>query len=469
MLIRPIPFPEEIDRGYLGRVMRFNGCAKEEDAIELMRVWVGCVDKSWREVSSLELLSRVAGVELPTFVRRHTSLPLRRGITSYQPDLHHGCESNKNMLWSTGMRVARTGAYFCEMCAKEDVGFHGQSYWRREHQMPGLLWCPKHMTPLRYLDDESAFFSPPSSLMENSQVVDASWSNEIMGNETVLRYLQICWGLMERTLPLAVKAVSAILRGKASSAGFQTYGGPVRAPLLSDAVIERCGRTWLATVLPVLADKPDGILSSQLDGVLYLTTSASSVSAYALASALLFDTADDALNNLTGPVPAVIHGRQRRTVDIGREALIAGYVQARGSHSQTAALLAIPNPAAAKRLNALGLPNLIESPSKNTVKAAVAFFVDKVSFVKSAELGGIGQDAMEDLIRTSGAGLVDVLNEMHRPSGGRGSGIRRPLQLTPAEATATSGRKAVKYSHSLRPEQRRLAQPDLIETQKVLQ
>lgn len=451
MLICPVPFPEEIDRGYLGRVMRFNGCVKEKDAIELMRVWDRCADKSWREVSCLELLSRVAGMEVATFVTQHTSLPLRRGITSYQPDLPHGCESNRNMLWSTGMRMARTGAYFCEQCAKEDAAFHGQSYWRRKHQMPGLLWCPKHMAPLRYLDDESAFLSPPTILMDNSHVVDASWSNEIMGNETVLRYLQICWALMERTSPLAVKAVSAILRGKASSAGFQTYGGPVRAPLLSDVAIERCGRTWLSTVLPVLADKPDGILSSQLDGVLYLPTSASSVSAYALASALLFDTADDALNNLCGPVPAAIHGRQRRTVDIGREVLIAGYVQARGSHSKTAALLAIPIPAAAKRLNALGLPNLIESPSKNTVKAAVAFFVDKVSFAKSAELGGIGQDAMEDLVRTSGTGFVDVLSEMHRPSGGRGSGIRRPLQLTPGEATARLGRKGVKHSPSFRP------------------
>ena len=77
MLIRPTPFPEELDRGYMGRVMRINGAAKETDTIALVSAWAGDADKSRREFSRLESLSMVAGMELRAFVVRHTTLPLR--------------------------------------------------------------------------------------------------------------------------------------------------------------------------------------------------------------------------------------------------------------------------------------------------------------------------------------------------------------------------------------------------------
>ncbi|MFA6179958.1 MAG: hypothetical protein WC696_10140, partial [Candidatus Methylopumilus sp.] len=86
MLIRPRPYPEELDRGYLGRVIRFNSVASEKEFTALASEWFRVADKSRREVSCLELLSKVAGLELQAFVAQHTTLPLRRGITSYQPE-----------------------------------------------------------------------------------------------------------------------------------------------------------------------------------------------------------------------------------------------------------------------------------------------------------------------------------------------------------------------------------------------
>lgn len=64
MLLRPSPFPEEIDRGYLGRVMRFNGITTESEAINLIARWSGNAGKSRYEVTNLELLSKVADIEL---------------------------------------------------------------------------------------------------------------------------------------------------------------------------------------------------------------------------------------------------------------------------------------------------------------------------------------------------------------------------------------------------------------------
>lgn len=466
MLIRPMPFPEELDRGYLGRVIRMNGCSKKKDGVALINSWAGTSDKSGRELSRIKLLAMVAGMELPVFATQHTTLPLRRGITSYQPDLPHGCESNRSMLWTSGMRTARTGAYFCANCAREDLNFHGQSYWRREHQIPGLLWCPKHSTSLWYMDDEAAFLLPPMSLINSAHSVDAEWAEEMAGNETVQRYVQICSSLMVRTSPLAVKAVRGVLQARASSLGFQTHSRSVNGPLLSDEVIRRCGRTWLATVLPALADKPEGILLNQLDGVLYLATSASGTGAYALACAVLFDSADAAINALTNPMTISSEGRRRRKITLSQEELIDAYVQSLGNHAKVASLLGVSVPTVATRLKKAGLPHLAQ---KNMLKLAVAFYLEKRSLPESMALAGISQEALDTLIRTTGGPFLAALKEMKRPAGGRGSGVRRPLQLTPEEARSAQGQKAFKYSPRLRREQRQALQTDAIEDQKVLQ
>lgn len=223
MLIRPIPFPEELERGYLGRVMRINGVKDVKETVAQMTAWAGFTNKSRREHSTLELLSMVADMDITSYVTLHTTLPLRRGITSYQPDLPHGCGSNRSMLWTTGMRMSRPGAYFCRECAHEDMNFHGQNYWRRDHQIPGLLWCPKHLTPLRYLGNESAFLLPPIAHIKDANVVDAEWAEEIQRNETIQKFLDICNALLDSKSPYDVKTVRDVLRSKASEFGFQDH------------------------------------------------------------------------------------------------------------------------------------------------------------------------------------------------------------------------------------------------------
>lgn len=465
MLIRPAPFPEEVDRGYLGRVMRLNGKQTEKDAVTLISIWAGVDDKSRREVSCLELLSKVAGMALPLFVRQHSTLPLRRGITSYQPDLPHGSEDNRSMLWTTGMRLARTEAYFCAKCVHEDQMFHGQSYWRREHQIPGLMCCTKHSTPIKYVENKSAFLMPPSEYLHICQSVDEAWAQASLENKYIQRYLEICYVLLGRDAPLEVKHVAAILKAKASDFGFQTHGGSVKAPLLSDAVVEAFGRKWLSTVLPALADKPARKLMSQLDGVLFLMTSASSVSAYVLACAVLFESADIALNALQLP-QAKIKESRRPSSQIDRDELLAAYIQARGNYSTTSSLISASKPKVIAGLRAIGLPNLIESAKQSTWKAAFAFFIEKQSLIQSSAIGGISVEAMENLLRTSGCGLANALQKMERPTG-LGTGVRRARKLTPEEALTAKEKVAVKFSTSFRPEQLRAFQSADMDVQNV--
>ncbi len=453
MLIRPTPFPEELDRGYLGRVMRKNGADTEKDAEKLMATWAGVADKSRREVSCLELLSKVAGVDLPTFVRQHSTLPFRRAIISYRSDLAHGSEQNRSLLWTSGMRLARTGVYFCAECVHEDQGFHGESYWRREHQIPGALWCSKHMTPLKYTENESALLFPPSVQLQNCLSVDQAWFEESLQNKAIHRYIEIGSHLLASTSPYIASQVSAVLKARAVELGYQTRNGKVKLPLLSDAIINAFGRKWLSLVLPVLTDKPKSVLLGHMDGVLYKKI-AIYVGAYALAFAVMYENVDMALNALQSDL--VVEKRTRRaSVQLTREELINAYIQGRGNYSAIAALMSPDSPTVSKRLKAAGLPNLVQKTKQNVFKAVVAFYIEELSLSASAAKGNISIETMEELIRNVSSEFTQAIRAMCFPTSGRGSGIRRAKQLTPYEASQAKGAVATKFSHRIRSEQLR--------------
>jgi hypothetical protein len=198
MLICPEPLPDELDRGYLGRAMRWNGANSQERFLNMVVSWFGSEKKSRYEAAPIELLAKVAHLDVPKFARLHTTLPLRRGIVYLKSNVPHGSQTERSLLWTTGIRVSRDGAYYCKDCVNEDQWFHGYSYWRREHQIPGLLWCPKHLTPLNFVENTTAFMSSPSELAAQSQPLPVELVKTALASSLIKRYLEICSGIMER-------------------------------------------------------------------------------------------------------------------------------------------------------------------------------------------------------------------------------------------------------------------------------
>lgn len=433
MLIRPEALPDELDEGYFGYVMRLNGLRSGKALEQAMREWAGCPDTTFREVTRLELTSRVAGLSVTEFVLRHTTLPLRRGITSYQPEFPHGSDQSRDMWWSTAMRAARPGTFFCEHCVREDLQFHGRSYWRRAHQIPGLIWCKKHHVPLRFCKDDKAVHNAPSSLLAKSEEVDRRWSQQTMSNQTICRYVELCEALMESRRPIPVDRVRAVLTRKGFELGYQTSTGRVRAPLLSDKVVQCCGRDWLAMVLPGIADKEEGVLVHKLDGVFYLNNSSSSTFAYVLAIAVLFKSSDDAFQALAAVLNAGNEPTPPRRISLTKEDLISAYLGARGSHKKVAERFGINVVTAGSRLNALGLPNLMEYGGRSTLRALCAFLIDELPMDESALAGRISQESLGKAVRIlcigNGALVLGLAEE-------RSEVRSRPVRLTPDEAEA---------------------------------
>lgn len=104
-----------------------------------------------------------------------------------------------------------------------------------------------------------------------------------------------------------------MLRRRAESKGLETVRDRGRRPLLSDFIRDTFPRDWLATVYPELVDKLTGHTMVKVDGVLFMGSSASSVWPYLLAAAVLYDDADEALNELFNAKETAVIAR-RRTV-----------------------------------------------------------------------------------------------------------------------------------------------------------
>lgn len=440
MLVRPSPLPEELDRGYLGQLMRVNGYRAEKEFVEAMAAHFGMPSKTRRELPLARLLAMMADQTTESFIRGHTTQPLRRSITSYHPEVRHGSLERASLLFTSGTTAARVGFYFCPECAKEDVSFHGVSYWRRDIQIPGQFWCQRHSTALRYVLDGTGFIQTPLSHLDTAERVPRSLANAAAKNAFVNRYLEVAAGLAERMQPLDVRSVSSTLKTQAGRLGLRTHGGASSNPLLSDRIVKSFPRDWLATVRPELLNKPVGQSLNIVDGVLYLAKSASAVWSYILAAAVLYPSADDALNALIsqagiqrGQKPRV---RRSPAAVPDDERVMRAYVRSLGSHAKASNELDLPRQVVATRLKKLGLPALSGAAKPGRLQALSALLLDGRSLAESAQLGNITECELLSLLTESCPNLVSALREISNSEGLPERHGRRTRAMTPREAEA---------------------------------
>lgn len=437
MLVRPLPFPDELVRGYLGRVMRRNGVGSEKELIGLMQLWAEFSGTPSKDLTCLELLAAVANLDSKSFARKHTTLPLRRGITINQPDLEHGSALCRSILWRSGMRLARPGAYCCEKCIAEDLDFHGESYWRREHQIPGRFWCEKHDTPLHFLVDESAFLRSPSRCLAEAHVVDAPWVREVRQNEAVQRYLAICSGLMDRPAPISTRRAAAVLRDAARGAGYRSHRGCTYGEELRGRVIDVFGRPWLETVLPALAAHVKGERADRLSGLPFANGDCSSVYAFLLILAILFESADEAMNALLQHGRGKDAGPREVAPELSWDTLVSAYVECKGNYSKTVQKVAANRDRVISRLREAGLPNFADRKGHNLGRAAQALFIERRSFEESLAIGGVSENALLRLLLAAGRPVEKILRQIEPPKCSK-SGKRCRRRLTPVDLGAVA-------------------------------
>ncbi|CAM3553546.1 MULTISPECIES: TniQ family protein [Delftia] len=419
MLVQPAPLPEEMDRGYLGRIMRINGYRSPKDMVEAMAGHFGKEGKTRREVTTHELLSRMAGMTTEHFAQRHTTMPLRRGITSYLPTLVHGAAERTSLLYVSGTLRKYPAAFFCEECVRADMYFHGTSYWRRDLQTPGQLWCPKHEEPLSFAAGADPFLTSPAEYGGKLGKIPLDWVTPAIRNVQVERFLDLATALYDRTSPLDVALITPLLRDMGSAQGFKANACSKKGALISDRIKELFPEQWLSTVFHEVVKKSPGTYLHQVDGTLYLRKSASSVIAYLLVLSMLFESADQAVCALAeasnGKVLPLWRSRFEKPNIPDAHELFDQYVAAKGGHSVVAQLLGLPLHTVRKALCDLGLPNLPEWDETSDVGAVIAlkaYYLDKLSYTSCLETSGMTETRFDALMRRCGPKMAIALERM---------------------------------------------------------
>lgn len=419
MLVHPAPLPEEMDRGYLGRIVRINGYRTPKDTVDAMAAHFGEEGRSRRDLTTHELLSRMAGMTTEHFAQRHTTLPLRRGITSYLPKLVHGCGERTSLLYVSGTLRKYPAAFFCEECVRADIQFHGTAYWRRDLQTPGQLWCSKHSKPLNFVVGKDPFLASPAVYVGKSEQIPQEWVTPAVNNAHVGRFLDLASALYDRTVPFDVALIAPLLRDTGSAQGFKPNASSKQGTLISDRIKGLFPEHWLSTVFHEVVAKNSGTYLHQVDGALYLRTSASSVIAYLLVLSVLFESADQALHALVdacnGQTAPSWRPRLAKPSVPGVDDLLEQYVAAKGAHSAVAQRLALPLHTIRKALRDLGLPSLPEwdeAVDVGPVAALKAYYLDKLPYTSCLKISGLTEARFDALMRQCGPKMTIVLERM---------------------------------------------------------
>jgi len=416
-MIRLQPLPDELDRSYLGALMRFNGWDDESVAVRKMATWNGTEHVARRLNPTLQVLSQVAGMSLVDFTREHSTLASRRSLASRKIDADHGCPSNLDLVGVSGLRLARPGAYLCKDCVWDDIALHGRSYWRRSHQAPGQYWCPKHLGPLSVVTDVREFFKAPSNVVDQAKEFSRTWTDELQQHPVVQRFLEIGERLGERPRPLHASVARDVLRAAARRVGLQLHEPKAKSvacqPLLSDEMLKEYPRGWIQQVVPALDDKEQRRYVHSVDGVLWSGTLAASVSVYVAALALLHDsaaTAIAALNEAQQALASAAIRRRQTTVDVDPKAL---YVAAGGSHHFIRRDRQDDWYPITRSLIASGLPNLPKGASSSVRKSVLAFLVEGKSLEECLRVSGECRQEFEAVLRAACEPLAAAFKQMN--------------------------------------------------------
>lgn len=252
----PIPFPGETVYGLLLRHHERSGNVSLKQSYDnVLNNWRG--DALSNQLCGVHASLVLALPEdhplnnLEALLLQHTTLPFYLYFDQARirclPAIIDQVKSGK-ALWhvigrgSRGISRTLSAPQFCLDCVRADRRQFGIGYWHREHQLPWVLVCPFHGTPLLKAytthGNRNSGLLPGKLLDSGARVVEVGDPRFIATHNALLRWLsqQVAY-LVAQPLSPHVCNLSALFHGKAISAG-HTRGKLVLRRHVSAALFE---------------------------------------------------------------------------------------------------------------------------------------------------------------------------------------------------------------------------------------
>ena len=258
MSVLPKPYPDEVVGSVVARACRHTG-------LPMRRLLRGVFESQRTSCSFLlgdnvALLAYRAGLEPQAFLTKHTMFPyavafmsseVRGQLTSkaLAPRPREDSLSSLTKNVSHGVSYRRV----CKQCIADDMKLFGESYWHREHLLPGVLVCRHHGKPL---------FETDIKLRGRAHVSDEVLPHEaralrpasVLPWELSARIAAISSAALEGNRPGQGDLLSAY-RERAKSRGYLLPSGDVAGSLLAHTLRGHFGPRYLATTgCPVATD-----------------------------------------------------------------------------------------------------------------------------------------------------------------------------------------------------------------------
>jgi len=121
----------------------------------------------------LDWIAQSCGMSAPNYAQQHTLLPFGKyesHASEFDAVRHCTPQLLRMSRWTRYGRHAK----WCTACAAQDLRKFTISYWRRAHQLPGLVECPEHRCPLQHVEALCRFEQGPHAYASGSQSVPRS-------------------------------------------------------------------------------------------------------------------------------------------------------------------------------------------------------------------------------------------------------------------------------------------------------
>lgn len=433
-MIAPLPIPSELAAGLLGRIGILNGWTTAKYALAMLREHLAGRHGIDQNTPAVYVLASAVGMDPQLFVRMHSLVPAIRAIAPGSVQLPHGDPSNLNVLVKSGMKVDHLNGRLCAKCVEEDNEFWGISYWRLEHQLFGIVGCSKHQIPLQFARVKNPFEYLPEHLLGKSEqnVADES----MLADPIVARYCDIMHAFLNEDRPLPLRQVAHLLGKKANAVGLRASSNGKR-PLLSDIAVNELPDLWLRRYFPRISGKEKGQFVSTLDGLMASNHTAFAIQNYALAAALLWDSVDEALNEMLASASTDAKAiRQMRFYgpDYWTSSRMSDiYIKHKGSHRKIADEIGVNRNYCRDQLTKYGLPG-IGNRAKTCEIGAVLAINSGMKLTEACSRFGVSAENIVRLLTIGSANFIRALDEIF----GSSSSTQNRLQVGREAPESTS-------------------------------